>query len=99
MQFRGGSVISTSESGWRDSNPRPLRPERSALPSCATPRLCPASLAESSVEPEIHCRVPLRRSSGGSLVPGDEGEQGGLRRAGEADGGEAGGAAAGGDVE
>src|SRR5882757_5458723 len=25
-------------SGWRDSNPRPLRPERSALPSCATPR-------------------------------------------------------------
>lgn len=26
------------ESGWRDSNPRPLRPERSALPSCATPR-------------------------------------------------------------
>jgi hypothetical protein len=29
------------ESGWRDSNPRPLRPERSALPSCATPRLKP----------------------------------------------------------
>lgn len=27
-------------SGWRDLNPRPLRPERSALPSCATPR-CP----------------------------------------------------------
>ena len=27
-----------SLSGWRDSNPRPLRPERSALPSCATPR-------------------------------------------------------------
>ena len=25
-------------SGWRDLNPRPLRPERSALPSCATPR-------------------------------------------------------------
>lgn len=25
-------------SGWRDSNPRPLRPERSALPGCATPR-------------------------------------------------------------
>src|ERR1700744_2013069 len=30
---------SIHESGWRDSNPRPLRPERSALPSCATPRL------------------------------------------------------------
>jgi hypothetical protein len=29
------------ESGWRDSNPRPLRPERSALPSCATPRVKP----------------------------------------------------------
>jgi hypothetical protein len=28
-------------SGWRDSNPRPLRPERSALPSCATPRVKP----------------------------------------------------------
>ena len=25
-------------SGRRDSNPRPLRPERSALPGCATPR-------------------------------------------------------------
>ena len=25
-------------SGWRDSNPRLLRPERSALPNCATPR-------------------------------------------------------------
>jgi hypothetical protein len=38
---RGGFVISTKQSGWRDSNPRPLRPERSALPSCATPRLKP----------------------------------------------------------
>src|SRR5213596_591311 len=28
-------------SGWRDLNPRPLRPERSALPSCATPRVEP----------------------------------------------------------
>src|SRR5699024_9803615 len=25
-------------SGWRDLNPRPPRPERGALPSCATPR-------------------------------------------------------------
>lgn len=30
-------------SGWRDLNPRPLRPERSALPSCATPRSPPVS--------------------------------------------------------
>ena len=27
-----------SWSGWRDSNPRPLAPKASALPSCATPR-------------------------------------------------------------
>ena len=33
-----------SPSGWRDLNPRPLRPERSALPSCATPR-CSMSIA------------------------------------------------------
>ena len=33
-----------SPSGWRDLNPRPLRPERSALPSCATPR-CRTSIA------------------------------------------------------
>ena len=31
----------THWSGWRDLNPRPLRPERSALPSCATPRAFP----------------------------------------------------------
>ena len=30
--------VSQPESGWRDLNPRPLRPERSALPGCATPR-------------------------------------------------------------
>src|SRR5690606_4433494 len=36
------------ESGWRDSNPRPLRPERSALPSCATPRIEPRSAYNTS---------------------------------------------------
>src|ERR1700738_2735746 len=42
MLARGLPGPGTShESGWRDSNPRPLRPERSALPSCATPRLKP----------------------------------------------------------
>lgn len=30
--------LERDKSGWRDSNPRPLRPERSALPSCATSR-------------------------------------------------------------
>jgi hypothetical protein len=29
----------TKDSGWRDSNPRPLEPHSSALPSCATARL------------------------------------------------------------
>src|ERR1700677_3318213 len=38
------------ESGWRDSNPRPLRPERSALPSCATPRLKPRQRIASARE-------------------------------------------------
>src|ERR1700733_7495822 len=40
-KVRGGSITSNTQSGWRDLNPRPLRPERSALPSCATPRLKP----------------------------------------------------------
>jgi hypothetical protein len=35
------SHLRRRESGWRDSNPRPLRPERSTLPSCATPRVKP----------------------------------------------------------
>ncbi|GAU67826.1 hypothetical protein SSP35_05_03930 [Streptomyces sp. NBRC 110611] len=33
-----GPLLLFLQSGWRDLNPRPLRPERSALPSCATPR-------------------------------------------------------------
>ena len=41
-------------SGWRDSNPRPLRPERSALPSCATPRQRPPSLAQPLQPAETH---------------------------------------------
>src|SRR3954452_21337673 len=39
-------------SGWRDLNPRPLRPERSALPSCATPRWNAASIADPPLAPE-----------------------------------------------
>ena len=31
----------TKKSGWRDLNPRPQRPERCALASCATARLHP----------------------------------------------------------
>src|SRR5690606_39875290 len=33
-------LLTPMSSEWRDSNPRPLRPERSALPGCATPRSC-----------------------------------------------------------
>jgi hypothetical protein len=43
-----------SWSGWGDLNSRPLRPERSALPSCATPR---------RAEPQ-RCRANLGQSSG-----------------------------------
>src|SRR5690348_18425861 len=42
---RKGLDFCSSLSGWRDLNPRPLRPERSALPSCATPRACRAIVA------------------------------------------------------
>jgi hypothetical protein len=35
---RGSQNPGVSWSGWRDSNPRPLAPKASALPSCATPR-------------------------------------------------------------
>ena len=37
-------------SGWPDLNRRPLRPERSALPSCATPRR-PRRESSRSAEP------------------------------------------------
>ena len=36
--LREGMKGVLKESEWWDSNPRPLRPERSALPSCATSR-------------------------------------------------------------
>ena len=38
-------------SGWRDLNPRPLRPERSALPSCATPRAVPSNSSPPAAAP------------------------------------------------
>ena len=34
-----GMMAPLCSRGWRDLNPRPLRPERSALPNCATPAL------------------------------------------------------------
>ena len=34
------AFVSYLTSGWQDSNLRPLRPERSALPGCATSRMC-----------------------------------------------------------
>ena len=38
MQYTIMGIHRNELSGWRDLNPRPLRPERSALPGCATPR-------------------------------------------------------------
>ena len=61
-----GIIINWSEYG--DSNPRPLRPERSALPSCAILRsmsqMCQIILPHLSVffQPEMslqHCQKPL----------------------------------------
>jgi hypothetical protein len=52
-------------SGWRDSNPRPLRPERSALPSCATPRWSLGSLRVGAGAGQNGSRRRLRGSDGG----------------------------------
>src|SRR5690606_34175722 len=52
-------------SGWRDLNPRPLRPERSALPSCATPRGMPSVIVADT----------RREGPGGSPVPVERGER------------------------
>ena len=46
-------------SGWRDLNPRPLRPERSALPSCATPRSTPR-IARRGQAAQTGCAYGLR---------------------------------------
>jgi hypothetical protein len=43
--------IPTRWSGRRDSNPRPLRPERSALPGCATPRHLGAARSRGREDP------------------------------------------------
>src|SRR5271166_4164900 len=56
-----GSDLLQRESGWRDLNPRPLRPERSALPSCATPRLKPRQRiapARRLAKPQLRGSVP-----------------------------------------
>ena len=68
-----GPDLLLQPSGWRDSNPRPLRPERSALPSCATPRLCPVSLAESCTEAEIDSYGGLRCRSEALSEKSDQG--------------------------
>src|SRR5215471_10164912 len=63
-------------SGWPDLNRRPLRPERSALPSCATPRRLPERR-----------EVPGEPRTPGSLAdPRNQREQGCLRTAAEAEG-------------
>src|SRR5262249_42024798 len=63
-------------SGWPDLNRRPLRPERSALPSCATPRRVPERR-----------EVPGEPGTPGSLAdPRNQREQGCLRPAAEPEG-------------
>lgn len=44
-------------SGWQDSNLRPLRPKRNALPTCATPRSTPRDWVEvlAGLEPASSC--------------------------------------------
>jgi hypothetical protein len=49
-------------SGWPDSNRRPLRPERSALPSCATPRGVPGNSSRRSGESKSRCPTPLEQA-------------------------------------
>ena len=60
------SDLRSRESGWRDSNPRPLRPERSTLPSCATPRVKPRQrIAPRQVGSQTPNRRPGSARSGG----------------------------------
>src|SRR6266581_6794810 len=70
------AMTATSWSGWPDLNRRPLRPERSALPSCATPRRLPER-REARVNPG---------TSGSLADPRNQREQGGLRTAAEPEG-------------
>ena len=51
-----------AESGCRDSNGGPLRPERSALPGCATPREARSSRSDESVVPSV-TRIDYRVST------------------------------------
>src|ERR1700722_7127713 len=58
-------LYSVKWSGWRDLNPRPPRPERGALPSCATPRN--NMVGETGFEPatpasQTRCATGLRHS-------------------------------------
>lgn len=46
---------SRNTSGWRELNPRPLRPERSALPSCATARSNVGAYCFSELAPTELC--------------------------------------------
>lgn len=63
-------------SGRRDSNPRPLRPERSALPDCATPRL--------SGPADIHVAGKKRLSREGRAMQGNSASREFSRSAGPA---------------
>ena len=71
---RGGFVISTKQSGWRDSNPRPLRPERrrpASMASHGSSRLLVKAIAvrrNSSNNPESPA-MPIRRKNVPGCVP------------------------------
>src|SRR6266568_2346417 len=83
-------------SGWPDLNRRPLRPERSALPSCATPRPRGTSTGtardfDSLAEARACSRIARQSANqSASQTPNGlvrlarrQGEQGSLRTAGE----------------
>src|SRR5690606_38149614 len=93
----------------RDLNPRPPRPERGTLPSCATPRFVlftglpvsgsPTSLADLAAGFAAGGPSRLDGFAGRFGAAGDEGEQAGFGRAGEPCGCVRGGAEACGDVQ
>jgi hypothetical protein len=60
-------------SGRQDSNLRPLRPERSALPSCATPRLMGGKNAHNPPGGKPKYRGALQQSSSGRIGGNSQG--------------------------
>jgi hypothetical protein len=57
-------------SGWRDSNPRPLAPKASALPSCATPRALDGASVRARRATPSDSPVALTRPTGSATQCG-----------------------------